>query len=69
MKYEEPKENEWIMPITKNYKMCCCDCGLVHELDFKVEKGRSFFRVRRNQRATGQIRRKLVKDGHITFKS
>lgn len=29
MKYEEPKEGEWIRPIKRGYKMACCDCGLV----------------------------------------
>jgi len=26
---------EWVCP-TKGYLMKCCDCGLVHELQFKV---------------------------------
>ena len=27
---------EWIYPATKrNYLMKCCDCGLVHEVQFK----------------------------------
>lgn len=66
--------SEWEPPI-QNFKMACCDCGLVHELQFKVLKvtkrdGKDFeanelewgkyriaFRARRNNRATGQIRR------------
>lgn len=55
--YETPKENEWVQPVRKDYKMCCCDCGLVHEMDFRVLKGKVQFRVRRNNRATGQVRR------------
>jgi len=55
--YEKPKENEWIQPVRKNYKMCCCDCGLVHEMDFRMHKGRIQFRARRNSRSTGQVRR------------
>ena len=27
--------SDWISPISKGYLMKCCDCGLVHELDFK----------------------------------
>lgn len=68
MKYDEPKENEWINPCKEGYKICCCDCGLVHEMDFKILKGRIYFRARRNERSTGQIRRKMVKDGIITLK-
>lgn len=26
----------WVSPIMKGYKMQCCDCGLIHEIDFKV---------------------------------
>jgi len=29
-------ENEWVYPTTKNYKFICCDCGLVHSMDFNV---------------------------------
>ncbi len=28
--------SEWQFPIHKGYLMQCCDCGLVHEVDFKV---------------------------------
>lgn len=27
---------EWQFPIHKGYLMQCCDCGLVHEVEFKV---------------------------------
>jgi len=28
----------WITPVHKKYLMKCCDCGLVHEFQFKVIK-------------------------------
>jgi len=34
--YEEPKPGEWVNPIMKGYKLVCCDCGLVHKMDFRV---------------------------------
>lgn len=49
---------EWIQPVEENYKMRCCDCGLVHTMDFRVEGERAQFRVRRNERATSASRRK-----------
>lgn len=56
---------EWIRPKRKGYKMACCDCGLVHNLDFRVRKEwRGLvveFRASRNSRATGQIRRGMRK--------
>ena len=54
--YDRPKPNEWVQPIKNGYKMCCCDCGLVHSMDFKIEKGKVYFRARRNNRSTAMIR-------------
>lgn len=83
--YPDPKVNkngwtEWQHPIMKNYGECCCDCGLVHNFDFRavrilkrysdgrkdvetlpIRKYEVEFRVRRNDRATGQIRRHKFK--------
>lgn len=28
--------SEWQQPIMKGYRMECCDCGLVHEVEFRV---------------------------------
>ena len=30
--------SRWVQPVMKNYKLGCCDCGLVHEMEFKVFK-------------------------------
>ena len=55
---------EWIFPrVKKNYLMKCCDCGLVHEIQFRIvrrARGRLdvVFRARRNKRATAARRRK-----------
>jgi hypothetical protein len=61
-KYPVAEEDEWIRPVMKNYGMACCDCGLVHRIDFKVIKWarghKVMFRARRDNRATGQLRRK-----------
>lgn len=43
MKYEQHHANEdgwskWIKPVMKGYKLACCDCGLVHKVDFAVVK-------------------------------
>ena len=55
--YEHPEADEWVQPIRKGYKMACCDCGLVHDMDFRIHKNRVQFRARRNNRATAGIRR------------
>ncbi len=55
--YKGPKAGEWIQPVRKGYKMACCDCGLVHSMDFRVKEGRAQFRVFRNNRSTALMRR------------
>jgi len=57
MKYETTERDKWIRPIKTGYKMACCDCGLVHEIDFKIEDDRVWIRSRRNNRSTAMIRR------------
>ena len=63
--YKVPK-NEWQMPIEKGYKMACCDCGLVHSMDFKVidpetnkviKNVRAVLRARRHETLTKQLRK------------
>lgn len=36
VQYEPQNPDEWIKPVMKGYRMQCCDCGLIHELDFNV---------------------------------
>lgn len=60
-RYPKVKPNEWLRPVKRGYRMMCCDCGLVHELDFEhVPWGRGrkiIIRARRNNRATAAARR------------
>jgi hypothetical protein len=62
-KYKLIEENQWEKPIRKNYKLACCDCGLVHNVDFKIEKKAIMLRMRRNNRATAAIRRGMKNKG------
>lgn len=32
------KSGEWVQPVRRGYLMKCCDCGLVHEIDFRLVK-------------------------------
>ena len=57
---------DWQSPIhghgKRNYRLACCDCQLVHEMQFRIVKrpnGRNdvIFRVSRNNRATAALRR------------
>lgn len=51
--------SDWIHPLP-GYRMACCDCGLVHELELRIDANRKLnFRVRRDARSTGQMRRHM----------
>lgn len=49
----------WIQPVKRGYLMACCDCGLVHRMDFRVIEGRAQFRASRAPAYTLRQRRKL----------
>jgi hypothetical protein len=59
MKYDKPDNNEWYSPKMKGYKLGCCDCGLVHIIDFRIVGKHIEMRANRNERSTGQKRRYL----------
>jgi hypothetical protein len=50
---------EWTRPRMRNFREQCCDCGLIHRLDFRIVDGRIEFRTRRDDRATAAARRRL----------
>ena len=60
-RFEQAKSNEWIQPVRNGYLMACCDCGLVHEIDFRIFKGRIQFRAKRHSRSTGAMRAAMTK--------
>jgi hypothetical protein len=60
MKYKELPDG-WITPIHKNFKAICCDCSLVHDMDFRICKGKIQFKVRRNNYSTALTRRNKTK--------
>jgi hypothetical protein len=36
MSYRKQHDGDRVMPEMTGYKMECCDCGLVHRIDFEV---------------------------------
>ena len=50
---------EWTRPRLRNFREQCCDCGLIHRLDFRLVDGRIEFRTRRDNRATAAARRRF----------
>ena len=62
-KWHSVTDGEWVQPVRRGYKMACCDCGLVHVLDFRLAKkrnGASFiqFQARRDKKRTADRRRR-----------
>ena len=63
--YYHVSNGEWITVSKRGFKEQCCDCGLVHVLNFKVgEKGEIQVQTKRDERATAAVRRafKFEKD-------
>jgi len=51
--YYHVTDGEWIVVPKRGYKEQCCDCGLVHKLNFRVTK-------------SGQIEIQTFRDGRAT---
>lgn len=66
--YQQIHEGEWIEPTREGFIDQCCDCGLVHVIDYAVVDKRTRkpvpyvsvqFKVRVDRRKTAASRRKL----------
>lgn len=61
---EEPEGprgfSRWVQPEMRRYLLQCCDCGLVHEMQFRIAVGPKRqhvqFRARRAERYTAVAR-------------
>lgn len=55
--------SEWTEPIMKGYLMQCCDCGLVHEMQFRALEQTG------PADETGTWPAKTIKAGRISFRA
>ena len=63
--YYHVVDGEWIGVPRRGYKEQCCDCGLIHRLNFRVtKKGQIEIQAFRDARATNGARKqfKFTKD-------
>lgn len=73
--YKHPKAGEWVQPVCRGYKMACCDCGLVHKMNFRVVKyadgkrTKVQFQAARDNRATAMIRRHARIRVRVTYRA
>ena len=61
MKFEQLKEGEWSEMLMENQKLACCDCGLVHTINFKIKKKTVHAQFFRDEKATKKERKKINK--------
>lgn len=59
--YPEVEGTEWFHLPRGGMRIACCDCNLVHDLDYRKRGGRIEIRMARNERATAALRRKTSK--------
>ncbi len=63
--YYHITDGEWIAVPRRGFKEQCCDCGLVHKLNFRINaKGELEIQTTRDMRSTSAVRRsfKFEKD-------
>ena len=60
-RYPILEDGQWLRPTRRGFKEQCCDCGLVHRMDFRLVNGTIEFRVFRDKRATARARQGLKK--------
>lgn len=63
-RYPQIEDGEWVRPTMKMHKEQCCDCGLIHKVEYEivsVGKGKEGIRYRssRDERATAAARNRL----------
>lgn len=62
--YPKHQAGEWVTPRRKYYLMGCCDCGLVHKMEFRLvpswhgQGHKIQFRAWRDEKATAFLRKR-----------
>ncbi len=59
--YHHIQEGEWFRPNKRGFREQCCDCGLVHTINFRLKDGHIEFQTFRNGPATGGARKNRTK--------
>jgi hypothetical protein len=54
--------DDWFTVPKRGFRLKCCGCSLVHEIDFKIVNGGEIqMRIKRHERATSAARRAIRK--------
>ncbi len=57
VRFYQQSDGEWVQP-KRGFRMKCCDCGLVHRMEFRVRARRvqfRAFRVRRRKKSQERL--------------
>ena len=60
-RYSQVWEDKWFDLDWLNNQTACCDCGLVHDEDYRIVGGKLQCRSRRDNRRTAAVRRERRK--------
>jgi hypothetical protein len=55
--YYQVTDGEWLRVVKRKFREQCCDCGLIHVVDFRVRDNAMEVRATRDDRATAASRR------------
>ena len=55
--YPQRYDGEWVTVARGFHRLACCDCGLIHHINFRIKDKKIQFQPFRDNRATGQKRR------------
>ena len=59
--YHQVTDGEWTGVVLRGGREQCCDCGLVHRINYRINKnGRIEFQVFRDARATAAVRKRFM---------
>lgn len=64
-KWEQGFDGVRITPRMRNYRVRCCDCGLVHVINYRIKDGKLSYIARRDARSTAAWRRERAKPKRI----
>lgn len=54
--------SRWVQPVMRKYLMACCDCGLVHEMQFQAWQQTS------EPNAKGEWQAERIRKGRVSFR-
>ncbi len=54
---EQVYDGQWFQPVKRGWQMGCCDCGLVHRVNFRIKHGKIQMQTYRDKKLTAAYRR------------